>query len=507
MTLLSGIAPRLASLALLVAAGVIPLCAQDPESVNDAIRMAYSVPPELASDALLRIAESHVLRDTGKAVELISDAFQMASGAKFPYKLSLTGRGIQGGDSRITALTNTYQLGLDAFSLKCRAVIAMLPLDKAKARDLFGRIPPLRIGPYACKDVLLPDVAMYYTAALMIAQDGFSASEAAKGEPTRFVDSVLRAMTSIRQAEPAAFMIIALKPNADDLSVLATAYAGALGAIDISDRAFDIPFSLNERIGELAAMCVKAGVPADGLARAYRAVLARHFSDARCADNLAWGRSKEATDAEADPVARVFNSSKLRHAPFTSEDLPALSDEETTPRSVITELADAHAYWSTPETSALYRQLMRLWLDENDGPRPLEARKTSAWQSDVIDLIASMNAWQPDSSVNVSDYFNQKCYLYEPLIESLPPGSLREQLIAAYVGYLSRAAIQQESPAEWFRAARNLLKGVESSSAKEAAASSRQGQDVDAILAEFERSGSLVLSLYRKLEKLLPAQK
>jgi hypothetical protein len=459
--------------------------AQTPDAIAELIQAARMVPAEFGSDALLRIAESGVLRDRKEKAALIEEAFEMATGATFQTELSPALQNLHA-DSRYGTLYSAYHLKLDAMSLKCRAVQAMLPLEKAKARELFNQLPPLRIPSYACNDAMVFNPQYYWETVKAVVQTGFTPEELAKEEHLRFAESMVRSMTSMNQAEPVAEMIRDLNSGPEQFAVLLSAFSTALGTVDISDRVFGVPLGLNQRIWELTDKCRKNGIFSDGLVRAYRSLLVRHFSGPRCADNIAWGLNQNQKGAMMDPLAHVFNSAGLRQPPNTSSELPPLSDQEMTPIKVINDVLDQHDYWTTPEAANFSGELRRL-----------TQHQTPDWQTEVHDFVKRMDAWKPDAEASPADYFHQKCFLYEGLIETAPAGDVRDSVISNYVRYLSASPMQRDSPVEWFQTAWGLVRLLRDSSLNETA---------DTVLTEFERSGSTVLTLYSRMDRILPPQ-
>ena len=113
-----------------------------PEPFQSIRDLADAAPPEFTADALLRIVESGKLADKAARRELLEHAFQLAASAKFPVQMQAA----QGTttDTRAGSLSDAYALKLDALSLQSRAVRDMLPLDHAKARELFGQMSSRR---------------------------------------------------------------------------------------------------------------------------------------------------------------------------------------------------------------------------------------------------------------------------------------------------------------------------------------------------------------------------
>ena len=125
-------------------AGLAAYGAQRPAVLVDLANRAHSVPPEFAADALLRIAASAPAADPAWKMELIEDAFRVAAGAQQPYDRRAWLRS-HGGLSE-----KAFAQGLDACTLQCRAVEAMLRWDPKKAREMFEQIPAPSVPRLSC---------------------------------------------------------------------------------------------------------------------------------------------------------------------------------------------------------------------------------------------------------------------------------------------------------------------------------------------------------------------
>jgi hypothetical protein len=149
-----------------------------PEPFQSIWDLASAAPPEFASDALLRMVESGKLADKKARVRLTEQAFQLASVAKLPVRMV----GVSGTttDTASGSMSQAYALGLDILSLQSRAVRDMLPLDPAKARDLFGQIIKPTLAPLTCDDALVYEPSEYYLALIAVVNGAFTPQEKAK---------------------------------------------------------------------------------------------------------------------------------------------------------------------------------------------------------------------------------------------------------------------------------------------------------------------------------------
>jgi hypothetical protein len=101
--------------------------------------------------------------------QTLEDAFHLAAGAQQPYAL----RNWMGTPANL--FDKAYAQGLDACTLQCRAVDALLPLDYKRARELFSEMQAPRIAPLTCSDALVANVSIFYATLGEVASRAFSA--------------------------------------------------------------------------------------------------------------------------------------------------------------------------------------------------------------------------------------------------------------------------------------------------------------------------------------------
>ncbi|HEX4945711.1 MAG TPA: hypothetical protein VFZ34_03575, partial [Blastocatellia bacterium] len=154
---------------------------RDPE-IESLIGEARQAPPEFATDALLRIALSSRVSEQEWKIELLEEAFRIASGVQEPYKFS--GTGIYHTDTRtgIRSIANR-DIDLSAMSLKCRIVKSLLPIDSRKARELFEEIPAIKLEPLECHSTHHASLENYYQMLAEVANSTFSAEEIKREDP------------------------------------------------------------------------------------------------------------------------------------------------------------------------------------------------------------------------------------------------------------------------------------------------------------------------------------
>lgn len=170
------------------------------EPFQSIVDLASSAPPELAADALLRIVESGKLKDENARRQLVEQAFQLAASAKLPVRMV----GVPGTttDTASGSLNQAYGLKLDALSLQSRAVRDMVPLDPAKARELFGQIVKPVLAPLTCDDALTYDLSEYYPALVAVVNNSFNAKEKAEEKHVNLLLDAIAQVVSTSQLAP-----------------------------------------------------------------------------------------------------------------------------------------------------------------------------------------------------------------------------------------------------------------------------------------------------------------
>jgi hypothetical protein len=452
---------------------------------------ARSVPSEFASDALIRIAESNKINAKTQKRELLEEAFRLASSAQRPIRrVGLPGSLV---DTRSGYLSLAYARKLDTFSLQLRAVKAMLAVDKAKARQLFTEIPKLQLQPLRCEDALVYDVSDFYDTLDSIAQTTFSREEKEENLHFYLVQSYVDGMTSPVQIGPIAKVILSVgKDSPAQLSQLVRAFNMALVKISGDDRSFS--FSISQGSGgrgitELVAACREQGIPTDDLLNAAREYFVRHLRGSRCADNV---DAKDRTFSDPNYINHL--NSLLLEADPGKKTLTLIAADDMRP-SAIKGVAEEYPYWQSPEAQRLLLRLKKLRFGSGTTALTTEQKKDADWQSSLREMLDDLTAWDGSKEKSEADFFHQKSILFEGLLGIIPSGSERDSVLTAFISFLNKPHIQQDSRIDWFLHMEGLVKATRSFTEPERSE----------ILKTLNGSGDPIIQLYANLETLLPS--
>jgi hypothetical protein len=445
---------------------------------------AHAVPAEYGTDALLRLVESGKVTERAWQRELLEDAFRMAGGAQMSVKRRIA-PGLIYAYTREDYEARAYQLNLDTMSLRLRAVNAMLKVDKRKARALFEELPrKLPLAPLTCDDALVYAVLDFYDTLTQLATTTFSAEEKARNEDVLFAQAYVDEMDAPEQVLPVALLIEKLGDTPARLAPLVHSYSMALTKIDADDRRFTA--AINARIAtRLADDCQKQGLAPDELLAALRAYFVAHLRARRCADNevARYTPSRHMLDHRtlADLNAQLRADESGAQSPVT--------EDEVKPQQ-IEGAAKLTPFFSTPTAQTLFRTAQELRFGMADEPQTEEERNDPKRVDKLTAWLNAMSDWRGDGEASEADYFNEKCVLYQLLLEVWPArGPAADALLREYVAFLRQPARQQENRAEWLLHVRRLVESPRYAAGVERAR----------LLTELQSSGEPVLRLYAVL--------
>lgn len=437
---------------------------------------ARSAPPEFAADALIRLAGCSLVEKAARPA-LLEEAFRLAANAQQPLKKRAIPAARAGA---AVFLGRAFAQDLDANTLQCRAVRGILPLDARKARELFREIPPPALAKLSCDDALVWDVSAYYETLAEVAARGFSAAEIAEDEPFKMLAFHVRGMAFAAQVGPVARMLAGARLPRAQMEALAASFAGALGELAADNRSFSDSVSRDgAAVAALAAQCVKLEIPSAPLIEAWRGYLVRHLKAARCADG-------------AEPAAQAHDPVRFFNEAMRIDPAQPIAPEDAQPSKVENPARGAASCRSADcmRLAALYRDLV---LGPGGQPHAPETRGSSEWQAKVKEYTSALAEWQEEPGAPAADLFQQKCSLYNELINVLPHGADRMTALRSFLHFLEQNSVQRENRMEWFLPVNSLVARV-----------SLDPLGLGELRRELRASEDPVIALYAALEEVAP---
>jgi hypothetical protein len=429
---------------LLIAAVLPAETAKLPEPFQSIVELTGAAPPEFAADALLRVIESGKITDRGARRDLVEQAFRLAAMATFPIRMHGVANSLA--DTRPGFLSRAYDLKLDSLSLESRAVRDMLPIDPAKARELFLTVPRPALAKLTCDDPLVYDVSDFYQALGAVFEGAFTAQERKKEEHLNFLLDYLGQATSPAQLVPIARLIKSAGVSAQQRAMLWNKFSGLLEGMQPDDRSFSALDDISrEMTPEIQASFEKFKQKSTG-----------------CPD-------------DARPGVTLELSQGTVHA-------------GSTPR--------IEHYWESAEAKRILESAQKLRFTSDGKVVTDTARSTREWQQQLTGFLGQLSDWTASQEKSEADYYHQKCVVYEALVELIPPGPQRDKTLQAYLDFISNSNLQQQSPVEWFMHAHSMLERVRNTN----------NGEPSKLLDAFQSAANPVLVLYAAEEKVFGAQ-
>jgi hypothetical protein len=466
----------IACAATVAAAATLAVRAQEPQSRDAAdiitlVDEAGALPPEFAAGAFLRLSESpRITRSLRR--ELLEGAFMRAYGAQEAYRRSSSL--IIPPDTRQGSQQFAYDTGLTRVSLQLRATQLLAAVDPERARDLFEWIE-VHPAPGTCDDLLVAAIDEYYSALSVLARTTFGANRA---EAMRFLELYLWRAHLPNEMPAVARALQRFRPRADEATYLEGLFRVILEGGVTDARGFSsADLEIVTRVADLQHADRDLGVPGWHLMEALRAYLVTHLKGPRCGDSV----------TEAMTPAS-FNSALVRlHA---EDDVKPIDPNAFRPSAKLG-IGRLEPYWQTPESRRLHDEQGRLYGPDRL-PVPLRVRQTQEWREQAQRLLTDIEQWQGTRERSDRDHFYQKSALFTGLLDLVPQSTVRARALRAYVEFLRHADLDRDRRALWFAFVNRLFELA-------------RGVDRHEILAALEDSHHPVLSLYARLERMMPA--
>jgi hypothetical protein len=445
---------------------------RDP-AIESLIQAAASLPPELEADVLIRVAGSTRVADLGWKRELLEEAFIRAYAAPVAYRRTSVS---VPPDSRQGALTKAYNTPIARVPLQVRAAQLMAFIAPQRARELFEWID-LDVAPAVCGDVLVPAVDEYYGALSALARTTFSPSE--RGDALRFLELYLWRAHLPTEMPAVARALVRFKPSTIEAMYLETFYKQLLDAGTSDPRGFSVAdIDIVGRSAELQGADRGRHVPGWFVLDALKAYLIKHLKGPRCADSATESFVPAAFNAAvgklgADPIAEVtpINGDAIRPSRLLGS-------------------ARIDLYWQTFEARSLYEWWLEL-RGTGVNPVPERVRRTDEWRNSADRFITRLDQWTGRSEPSERDYFYQKAMLFSNLLELMPVSGVRIRALTDFIDFMRHADAGRDQRALWFVFVNRLLE-------------LSRGDNRRQTLALMEASGQPTLSVYARLERMMP---
>lgn len=446
--------------------------------LDNLITLSHSASAEVQADLLLTIASSNLVPDKKRRIELLNEAFLVASRVGEPVRKKSWVTLV---DTRAGFEQRAFDLQLDRLSIQSRAILAMIPLEPARAREMFQSVVSPKIEPLDCKDSLVPDFTSYYVMVVAIAQNCFTPEEIKAQVHIQFLSDQIEAANSVSQAAAALKAVAGARLSDEEFSRVVLSLAKAFGQASADPRSFAFAvqreglISVTERF---LSMLKKRDVPVDGLSTKVRDLIAKSLAGEVCAD-AGWLKQQQATlPPDIDSINVHFKS------PITTENLRPLRFGG---KSVDVE------YWTTAKGKSLLQAAKGLRFAVDGHRLTVEERKTEEWHQKLLAFLDQLDRWDSASESSEEDYFQQRCNMYRVLVDLCPDDSQRDAVLRAYGSYLKDSNRTYKGRIEWISPVKDYLRIVQT----------KQQKMIQSSLDPWLSSSDNMLRVYAELSVLL----
>jgi hypothetical protein len=412
-----------------------------PRAIQALADRAAGAPPEFSADILLKLAGHPDVHDKAWRIRVIEDAFAIAANAQNPYK--------RVGSSNTDTLDarQSWDHGLDALSLQCRAVESMLGVDPKQARDLFDRITLRQLPRPECREALSPDISGYYKTLTLILGGAYSAAERAKGRDIEALESQIQLAGAPSQIAPLARVILTAPVNTTERQRLLSALAVALPRLSTSDRQFraceyDLS-NVSYEIQRQAPAALAVWAPA------MREFLVRQYRIPRCGDHH---DSKDGLPETASEFNAFLEKLKSEQASVSNTVKPITKDEARP--SEVADSMQVVMFWQSDAARKILSALKWLTHGNRDLPDSQRfwtdaERATTEWEARRLELLKLLDDWN-EGSEDAAALYHMKASAYSLLAKLTPEGKARDNALTIFLSFLDQNYSQIENHSEWF---------------------------------------------------------
>jgi hypothetical protein len=390
---------------------------------------------------------------------LIERAFALAGKAPQPVRRKTALYVSSLADNSAEYLSQAYGLGLDALSLRVRAVRAMLSLDARHTREMFEQIPArLPLPDVTCADAMVYDVSEFYALAGEIALKSFSAEEIAQGVRVRFLLSYVESISSLIQAVPVIKLVLAAGLRPEEMALLVPTLTKTINQLSTDDdRSFVVAVYRDGFVDAAGDLTRQLEKRKDGLARdfadACRGFIRANTTGKRCAEYM----SPTFLRYLIDVVSPLFKPAFVKPEDF--------SPSEVGGRAVVVQS------WQTPTSQSILNSYKRLRFGDDSSEErissegtflPREDIGTPEWDAQLRIFLSDLEGWDGSDDESKLGFFNEQQILYMGLLELAPTGQARSEVLASWLKSLGSKRVGEPELLRYFYAS-ELLKAIKNS--------------------------------------------
>jgi hypothetical protein len=323
--------------------------------------------------------------------------------------------------------------------------------------------------------MLVPIVDEYYTTASVIARTTFPPTE--RGDALRFLEYYLWRAHLPTELPAVALAVGRFRPTPMEATFLEGFLDSLMDAGTSDPRSFSVAtIDIVGRMADLQFDDRERQIPGWFVMESLRKYLTKQLTGPRCSDSIT-----------ESMLPSTFNMAlRLLHA---ADDVKPIEAADVRPSRLLG-AARIDLYWQTADASRLFAQWMQLHGPQKD-PVPERIRRTDDWRDAAERFVTNLEQWTGHSEASDRDYFYQKATLYANLLAVMPPSGVRSRALTSFIRFMRHENTDRSRRPLWFVFVNRLLELASSDARSE-------------VLEAMEFSGDPVLSVYGRLERILP---
>jgi hypothetical protein len=415
------------------------------------IERISSLPAEYKADLGFALLESTSLNiSPKKRSRLITDIFESADGAKFPYE-QIDASHKQLSLSHLNEVNLQYSK-LNTLDIQAEAVRLALAQSPALGQSLFQKVSLAAPNGYGCEVHAIANVGAFYDlVGLMMKDDRVTAIANSESRPA-YLTSLTSSMNAPVELVPMGALILHTKTSDAIFATNVQTYANSMSRMTATDREMSViedNGQLTSTIGALAARLKSIGVSPRSLIEAYVNFLERSLHAERCSD-YSFDRAK--TVLSVNGMIQSELQMPDGTVPFSLKNSDV---EATSTKTVADEPTIPIPMFLSPQIQRITQVHTANVLAGVNAPMAEPVQPEAADVDTVMDWVIAQPSERTD------------CYLcaYEDedtvlliLTSNLPPGpALNRAISTTFDGLLINNQLREDNPPEWIKVVRMML--------------------------------------------------
>jgi len=487
----------------------------DRRALDELRSRLTALPKEIECHFLLKLIEQGKIPSREQRLTILEEIFVQARSVTYPFRIVVSEPINPRGGSDIGLLDDSMQHGIDALSLRSRAVELLAAENPKRAREFMEELSSVAPPPLDCRDGYGYSMKRYWEALTVVFEKGFSSQEREEAKHMAFAEARLRSVHSAFDILPAMRFLAKTKMSNLERRFLVNAFAGTVNQLEVDARSFQVSLIPDWNVSAVALARLVNGFEAGDaaqLVQALKAYLVKNSSGLLCRESFVTKyRGQGQTFNE---FLAKFNEAVVPLSGGNLEPIQPVEDLTRRDKRLVGPTGAVREFWESSDSAPLLRAVKQLRFGgEEDrasiealpprpgrpsNPLPIEKRMQLEWQRQADEFLRAMDNWREKSKEDTGMIVHQTCVLYTALLDTLPPGPVRQAVTLNFARFIEKDVAPNVTPPEWLHHILNFMDlGTAGGQNREALLEilDQQGGRSAAYVAYVRASGDLALAM------------